>query len=473
MRDVLWVARAEWRELWRDGRLALAVSVLAALFAGAALVTFVEVRAFAGHQRAAQQATRTQWETQEDKNPHSAAHFGTYAFKTPSALAFLDRGIDAYAGIAVWIEAHKQNPMLFRPASDGSAAIRFGTLTPALVAQDLMPLLLLALAALSVSRDRESGLLRQLQATGLSLRRLMLGRLLALVVLAVGVALPGVALALAVVDTASIVVPGAETWARAGLWIAVHLVYWLIVLVLGVSLSAVARSPRRALSLSCGAWLLVAIVAPRLAVEVAVWRHPVPDGTAFAAAVARDLAGGADGHDTSSARAAAVRDQALARYAVSDAADLPIDLAGLVLQAGEEYGNEVFDRHHAALWAQHAAQDRWLRAVGWLAPRAPVQALSSALAGTDVAEHRHFTESAEHYRRELNRRMNLAVAYRGTAAQPFVAGRDFWAETPDFTYRPRTLGEVVDDQHLAFLTLAAWAFAAAAAWGWSTREVAR
>ena len=54
MRDVLWVARAEWRELWRDGRLALAVSVLAALFAGAALVTFVEVRAFAGHQRAAQ-----------------------------------------------------------------------------------------------------------------------------------------------------------------------------------------------------------------------------------------------------------------------------------------------------------------------------------------------------------------------------------------------------------------------------------
>ena len=58
---------------------------------------------------------------QPKKNPHSAAHYGVYAFKPKSPLALVDTGIDPYMGVAVWLEAHKQNEFKYRPAQDRTA----------------------------------------------------------------------------------------------------------------------------------------------------------------------------------------------------------------------------------------------------------------------------------------------------------------------------------------------------------------
>ena len=66
------------------------------------------------------------WETQGEKNPHSAAHYGVYAFKPRLALSFVDEGVDSFTGTSVWLEAHRQNDFLLRPAQEATAVQRIG-----------------------------------------------------------------------------------------------------------------------------------------------------------------------------------------------------------------------------------------------------------------------------------------------------------------------------------------------------------
>jgi ABC-2 type transport system permease protein len=42
----------------------------------------------------ARRATREQWLHQGVKNPHSAAHYGVYAFKPKMPLSLVDQGVD-------------------------------------------------------------------------------------------------------------------------------------------------------------------------------------------------------------------------------------------------------------------------------------------------------------------------------------------------------------------------------------------
>ena len=97
------------------------------------------------------------WYNQSPKNPHSAAHYGVYAFKPRLAPAFLDPAVEPYTGVAVWIEAHKQNDMLFRPAQDATLAQRFGDLTVALVFQVMLPLVIVSGMASSLGMGEANG----------------------------------------------------------------------------------------------------------------------------------------------------------------------------------------------------------------------------------------------------------------------------------------------------------------------------
>src|SRR3546814_3941600 len=72
-------------------------------------------------QEASQARDNEQWLSQDKKNPHTAAHFGNYAYKPQGTLAFFDNGIGNYAGSVVWLEAHKTNFAQNRPAQDNGA----------------------------------------------------------------------------------------------------------------------------------------------------------------------------------------------------------------------------------------------------------------------------------------------------------------------------------------------------------------
>src|SRR3546814_4601390 len=57
-------------------------------------------------QEASQARDNELWLSQDKKNPHTAAHFGNYAYKPQGTLAFFDNGIGNYAGSVVRSEEH-------------------------------------------------------------------------------------------------------------------------------------------------------------------------------------------------------------------------------------------------------------------------------------------------------------------------------------------------------------------------------
>ena len=175
---ILRIARKELLDLSRDGRvrvLAVLVLVVSVVSLAAGWKTYSDLSA---QHRTAQAATREQWLNQPKKNPHSAAHYGVYAFKPKSPLAIVDTGIDPYVGVAVWLEAHKQNEMKYRPAQDRTAAQRFGELGGAEVLQVILPLFIVLMAFPVFAGEREQGTLRQLLSVGARPRDLALGKAL-------------------------------------------------------------------------------------------------------------------------------------------------------------------------------------------------------------------------------------------------------------------------------------------------------
>lgn len=84
-------------------------------------------------QEKAQIESRKSWENQGSRNPHSAAHFGVYAYKPKMPRSLVDSGLDTYTGTNIWVEAHYQNPARGRPIEDATALQRFGELKAAVV----------------------------------------------------------------------------------------------------------------------------------------------------------------------------------------------------------------------------------------------------------------------------------------------------------------------------------------------------
>ena len=184
------------------------------------------------------------------KNPHAAAHYGLYAFKPRLAPAFLDPGVEPYTGVAVWLEAHKQNEMLYRPGEDATLAQRFGDLTVALVLQIVLPLVVILLAFSAFAGERELGTLRQLLSLGLRPRDLVLGKMLGL-----GGALALMAAPAVVLGAATLALTGpAEGLSRFALLALVYLLYLGTFLLLALAVSARAPSSRFALVFLIGFW---------------------------------------------------------------------------------------------------------------------------------------------------------------------------------------------------------------------------
>jgi ABC-2 type transport system permease protein len=452
------IARKELTEMFRDGRFRVLAAVVLAVSVVSLIAGWRHYADLSQQHQVAQAATREQWLGQPKKNPHSAAHYGVYAFKPKSQLAIVDTGIDPYMGVAVWLEAHKQNEFKYRPAQDRTAVQRFGEMTAAETLQVLIPLFIVLMTFSAFAGEREQGTLRQVLSLGVSRRDLVLGKALgiamALGLILVPATIVGVA-ALALTSAGGLLAgdPGRAVW----LFFA-YLAYFIVVIAISLAISARTRSTRLALVILLTFWFANGLVASRAISDLAAAVHPTPSAVEFQKALERDLNDEAEMQRRLDKRKAALFQQ----YGVASLDALPVAFSGISLQEGEEHGNEVFDHHYGRLFAQYAKQNAVHQLGALAAPMLAVRALSMGLAGTDFEQHRHFISAAEEYRRDIQRVMNGDIAANQKKGEVYLAGRELWERVPDFEYEAPSTSWVLGHQQWSLIILAAWLVASVA-----------
>jgi ABC-2 type transport system permease protein len=242
-----------------------------------------------------------------------------------------------------------------------------------------------------------------------------------------------------------------------------YLLYFGIFAGISLAVSALAGSSRLALVVLIGFWIVNGLVAPRVAADVAKSVYPTPSAFQFAHAIENDMQNGLDGHNPQDKRAEELKQRVMRQYGVSKLEDLPVSFAGISLQEGEEYGNQVFDRRYGALWTTFEQQNRFKQVAGLIAPALAVRSLSMGAAGTDFAQHRDFAAAAETYRRMLVKQMNDDMTiHAGKADYGYKAGPDLWRQVPDFSYTAQSASWVFERQWPSLLALLLWFIASTA-----------
>jgi len=452
------IARKELTEMMRDGRFRVLSGIVLAVSLVALLAGWKHYSELSQQHETAAAASREQWVNQPEKNPHSAAHYGVYAFKPKSQLAIVDTGIDPYMGVAVWLEAHRQNEFKYRPAQDRTAVQRFGEMTAGEVLQLLLPLFVVLMTFSAFSGEREQGTLRQLLSLGVRRRDLVVGKALGI----------GAALGLVLVPS---VVMGVVAMAlsleggllagdpmRAVLLVGVYAAYFAVMIALSLGVSAWARSSRLALVILLSFWFANSLIASRAVADLASALHPTPSAIEFQRAMQADL----DDRAPVQQRLDERRAELFREYNVETVDALPIAFSGISLQEGEEYANIVFDRHYGRLFDLYERQNRVHQIAGVVAPMLAVRSLSMGLAGTDFLQHRDFIRAAEDYRRDIQRTLNGDIVRNQKPGQVYLAGRELWEEVPPFEYDAPSTGWVLGAYTTSLLVLGFWMVAGVA-----------
>ena len=396
--------QADWRERRRDWRVWLVVGVGLALAACAALLSSMELRATLEGRAIAQQAEQQRWSQQGKKYPHSAAHYGVYVFKPLSALAALDPGVEHYVGASVWLEAHKQNELVYRPANDEPGVTRQFRLNPAFVLQVLAPMAMIFLGFGMFAAERERGTLAALRINAAPLGALALARGAVLLCLAMVLVLPA-CIAVGVLEwTLQARSPFSDGLPRALLFGAGYLVYLCTWAALIAAVSARAPTLRASLAVLIGLWAATTLVVPRVAVELSRMAAPLPTMQQFRASLDAAL-----GMPDDLEQAERDKQQLLREYGVKDVKDLPVNWAGISLQRGEQHGDRIFDQHYGRLFDAMRRQSDASALAGWLSPAVAMAGLSSAAAGSDTHHHLQFIDGAEQQRRRMQQVLNQAI----------------------------------------------------------------
>lgn len=458
------IARKEFIEMIRDGRYVCAAVVVTLLLLAALAAGWKSQQEAQAERAAARRAAREHWVGQGAKNPHTAAHFGTYVFKPEGPLAFADRGVVPYVGAAFYLEAHWQNPDQYRPVEDRPPVQRFGELTAASVLQHLLPLLIALLSFPTFAGEREQGALRQLLSLGVSGRRLALGKALGIAA-SLGLL---IAPAAAVGAAALAILAGAGDWtataSRAALMAFGYLLYLGGFIGVSLAVSALAPSSRFALVALLAFWIANSLILPRAVSDISKRVYPTPSSFEFHERIYRDKANGIDGHNPEDRRLEALKARTLKEHGASRLEDLPINFEGIALQEGEEYTNALFDRYYGDLWDAFERQNRLHQLGGLLAPFLAVRSLSMGLAGTDFAQHRHFAIAAEGYRRRLVKMMNDDLTAKSkTGDFSYFADARLWEQVPEFEYQAPSAGWALKRQSWGLAVLVLWFLGASAA----------
>ncbi|MEM6344375.1 MAG: DUF3526 domain-containing protein [Bacteroidota bacterium] len=419
--------------------------------------------------KAAKDQLRAQWENIEAMNPHGAAHYGTYVFKPSNLLSSLDEGVNSITGNVLRVEGHVQNEMVHSEASQMQAISRFGKLQSSLLLKYILPLLLIFLAFSSFSREKQSGRLKLLVLQGAKPQQLIFAKSLAVWLFGLSL-LALVFSSYAVLNLASL---NADILARSLMLFGIYALYYFILSGLSVFFSSRWQNPTLALTSMLGLWILWTVFLPNILLSSIEQGHPLPSRDEFKAAMKEDRAKGIDGHNPADERGKALEEKVLAEYGVDSLSQLPINFDGLVMQADEEYGNQVWDKHFGQIRELMGQQKRSLQLAGFFNPFISLQNASKGFAATDNLHHQDFLVQVETYRRGFIKSLNDEHAFGGskTGDWGWEADNAFYRSIPDFAYQAPSLKNILPQYTLDLGMLLFWAFLTLALLFFSTKKI--
>ncbi len=460
-------------ELRHDPRLRWSLIMVYALFAVALFTGFRYYSQTHRQHKEAQQASYQQWLTQGEKNPHSAAHYGFYAYKPVPLLSVIDKGTDDYLGNAVWMEAHKQNEVRERAAQDAVDLGRFGTLTVGFLWQYILPLVIILLTFNCVSKERESGTLRMLLATETSPRQLVLGKAGAVLWLVwLLFFLPMFALSAAAMLVAGSGEMFLQNLPGLGLVFLLYTIFLALLTSIGVWVSAQVRQSGLALVALLGFWAFGAFFVPRMGSSFAKAAHPTPSAFAFSQQIEYEKSNGIDGHNPSDRFYKELETRTLKEYDMDSLSQLPVSFAAISLQASENRDWVIFDKNYGVLFETFQRQNRFMDAFNALSPMLAMRDLSRALAGTDLDKHVDFTRHAEQFRRMMQQTLNGEMKTKAVGKDyDYMADETLWKKIPSFAYTPPNVDAVLRNQYLNLLILLTWTGGVWLLLGWSAKQL--
>ncbi len=279
---------------------------------------------------------RAQWLAKPDKHPHRMAHYGYLAFREKHELSFFDFGIESFAGVSIFLEAHKQNTVNFSEAGFTNGMLSFGEISVAMVLQLLVPLLIFFLGYNSISAERESGTLKILLCQDVSWKQLLWGKTIGIIGVCLSIFIPLILLTILLWASLSHWQISMDSALRLLLLVLSYAIYFFIISAITVLVSAFARSSKSALITLLACWIFFMVIMPRITQAVGVKIHPSPSKIEFADAIATDVHRQGDSHDPNDPHYAAIKDSLLKAYTVDDVKKLPFNYGGYIMAEGEK-----------------------------------------------------------------------------------------------------------------------------------------
>ncbi len=452
---ILKIARKELTELVREGRVRLMSMTVLVMLVVATVISYNYYRYVNAQHTAAKENARNVWISQDKKNPHSAAHYGTYAFKPKYPMSLIDQGVDKYAGMSIYLEAHKRNEAQYLAAQDQTAIARFGDLTPDFIFLFIIPLLIILIGFNAFTREKESGTLRILQAQGIPTTSLAIGKWLGVAGATMTIVLPVFAITAVLLSVVKDF--GAFNFSELVMLFSFYLLYYVVFTNITLTVSASVKHSNIALVSLIAIWMLSCLAMPKVANRLAETAHPYPTQNQFMAAIFEDEKKGLDGHDPFDGQAKKLEQETLKKYGVDSVQHLPFNWDGFLMQKGEEHTAEIYFRHYETLKQIHAEQTGVYRLASALSPYLPVRFLSMALCRTDYNSHWHFNDAAEKYRLNMMDKLNMHFAENSKYGDwDYLADKSLWKDIPDFTYEPFSHDQIMKANSNNILTLSGW-----------------
>jgi len=426
----------------------------------------------------AQAAAHENWLNQGDRDPHGAAHHGTYLYSQVSPLAGVDSGMTPHLGSTLRIEAHARHHLTNAADTDWCIPVRQTFRSPGATVYAMIPLLAIVVGFASISRERASGTLSMMMIQGVSFRVLLLGKVAAATSL-IMVTISPFFFSIAYHLISSFSLPhsetlGGELFARSVLLCLATLMYVVTWCAICTATSARVHASGTALVTLLGLWIAMVFLLPTIATQVASATYPLPSQETFKKWADDRQYVEKDGQSKSIFMALheEVEQQLFTKYGVTDKKDLPVNFDGIFMQEAEKFTDKLHAENEARLRANLQQQTWVIDCLSAISPFHSMRGTSMALTMTDLASHEHFSDQAENYRQHLVAVVNDAYAIKSSQRSNTDQGRGLWERVGKFECEFPSLGFTLRGQGWRLVFLTCWLIMAICFLWWTPSHVA-